>query len=44
MYNPNATPEEKEAYKTFLNEAQNVGNQFLQSYLNPSATQMAPNK
>lgn len=44
MYNPNATLEEKEAYKTFLAEAQNVGNQVLQTYLNPATTQMNPNK
>jgi len=40
MYNQNATFEEKEFYKALLAEAQNVGNQYLQSCVNPAANQM----
>lgn len=40
MYNQNATYEEKEFYKALLAEAQNVGNQYLQTCLNPGSTQM----
>lgn len=44
MYNPNATAEEKEVYKSFLAEAQNVGNQYLQSYTNPTNQMSNQNK
>lgn len=40
MYNQNASPEEKEFYKMLLAEAQNVGNQYLQTCMNPATNQI----
>ena len=40
MYNQNASAEEKEFYKMLLAEAQNVGNQYLQTCMNPATNQI----